>query len=225
MAKTQRQPFTPRGPFVVARPFRWEGRDYKPGEDFNAQRMAVNQRRLRLLYDAKSIDVKGDYVPAEPEAAEENKVQDLTKLDKKELMALAAERGITVDDKATKAQIIAALQAPADDTPGPGYVHLPTWLSKAHLAELQTEARDAKGHWAPARGRRNETWDLLIYCDALWHHLGAERIHWERPPVWAAEMGRNSEVISAEQRRELRAAPRAKSANPPPMPIFTAEGL
>lgn len=116
MAKTQRQPFTPRGPFVVARPFRWEGRDYKPGEDFNAQRMAVNQRRLRLLYDAKSIDVKGDYVPAEPEAAEENKAQDLTKLDKKELLALAAERGITVDDKATKAQIIAALQAPADDT-------------------------------------------------------------------------------------------------------------
>jgi len=96
------------------------------------------------------------------------------------------------------------------DTPGPGYVHLPTWLSKAHLAELQTEARDAKGHWAPARGRRNETWDLLIYCDALWHHLGAERIHWERPPVWAAEMTRNSEVISADQRRELRAAPRAR---------------
>lgn len=97
MAKTQRQPFTPRGPFVVARPFRWEGRDYKPGEDFNAQRMAVNQRRLRLLYDAKSIDVKGDYVPAEPEAAEENKVQGLTKLDKKELMALAAERGVDGD--------------------------------------------------------------------------------------------------------------------------------
>lgn len=63
MAKTKRQPFTPRGPFVVARPFRWEGRDYVPGEDFEARRMAVNQRRLQLLYDAKSIDVRGDYVP------------------------------------------------------------------------------------------------------------------------------------------------------------------
>ena len=90
------------------------------------------------------------------------------------------------------------------DTPGMGYVHLPSWLGKAHLDELQTEARDAKGHWAPARGRRNETWDLLIYCDALWHHLGAERIHWERPPGWAAERGRNSEVITAEQRRDLK---------------------
>lgn len=115
MAKTQRQPFTPRGPFVVARPFRWEGRDYKPGEDFNAQRMAVNKRRLQLLYDAKSIDVKGDYLPAAPETADDNGALDLTKLDKKELLALAAERGITVDDKATKAQIIAALQAPAKE--------------------------------------------------------------------------------------------------------------
>ena len=127
MAKTQRQPFTPRGPFVVARPFRWEGRDFKPGEDFNAQRMAVNQRRLRLLYDAKSIDVKGDYVPTEPEAVEDTKVQDLTKLDKKELMALAAERGLTIDDKATKAQIIEALEkgpvqetSPADLVAGEG---------------------------------------------------------------------------------------------------------
>jgi hypothetical protein len=69
MAKTQRQPFTPRGPFIVARLFRWGGRDFTPGEDFNATRMAVNQRRLKLLYDAKSIDVKTDYLP-EPDQAE-----------------------------------------------------------------------------------------------------------------------------------------------------------
>lgn len=100
----------------MARSFRWGGRDYKPGEDFNAQRMAVNQRRLQLLYDAKSIDVKGDYVPTEPEAVEETQVQDLTKLDKKELLALAAERGVAVDEKATKAQIIEALNK-TDDKP------------------------------------------------------------------------------------------------------------
>ena len=110
MAKTQRQPFTPRGPFVVARPFRWEGRDYKPGEDFNAARIAVNQRRLRLLYDAKNIDVKGDYLPQQPEA--EIKTVDLSKLKKEELMAMAAERGVTIDDKMTKAQIIEALEVP-----------------------------------------------------------------------------------------------------------------
>ena len=66
--KTKRQPFTPRGPFVVARPFRWGGRDYVPGEDFETRRLAINQRRLQLLYDAKSIDVKGDYLPNDEKA-------------------------------------------------------------------------------------------------------------------------------------------------------------
>ena len=120
MAKTKRQPFTPRGPFVVARPFRWEGRDYKPGEDFEARRMAVNQRRLQLLYDAKNIDVKGDYLPQQSDAEAEVKSTDLSKLKKEELVAMAAERGVTLDDKMTKAQIIEALEAPpkpANDIP------------------------------------------------------------------------------------------------------------
>lgn len=112
MAKTQRQPFTPRGPFIVARPFRWEGRDYKPGEDFEAKRMAVNQRRLQLLYDAKNIDVKGDYLPQQSDAGADVKSMDLSKLKKEELVAMAAERGVAIDDKMTKAQIIEALEAP-----------------------------------------------------------------------------------------------------------------
>lgn len=112
MAKNQRQPFTPRGPFIVARPFRWEGRDYKPGEDFEAKRMAVNQRRLQLLYDAKSIDVKGDYLPQQPDAVADVKSTDLSKLEKKDLLALATDRGITIAPKATKDQIIEALEAP-----------------------------------------------------------------------------------------------------------------
>jgi hypothetical protein len=66
MAKNQRQPFTPRGPFIVARPFRWEGRDYKLNEDFEVSRMAISQRKLRTLWEAKSLDVKGDYF-GEPE--------------------------------------------------------------------------------------------------------------------------------------------------------------
>jgi hypothetical protein len=113
MAKTKRQPFTPRGPFVVARPFRWEGRDYKPGEDFEARRMAVNQRRLQLLYDAKSIDVKGDYLPTGDADAE----TDLKKLKKDELLALAKDRGVTVDDKATRAEILEALEKKVDAPP------------------------------------------------------------------------------------------------------------
>jgi phage terminase large subunit GpA-like protein len=100
------------------------------------------------------------------------------------------------------------------ETPGAGYVHLPAWLTRAHLDELTTEAVDDKGHWKPTRGRRNETWDLLIYCDALWHHLGGNRINWDRPPAWAAPLDDNPEVISADQRRDLKNATRARPKLP-----------
>lgn len=89
------------------------------------------------------------------------------------------------------------------ETPGPGYIHLPDWLSKSHLAELTAEQRGPKG-WEPIGNRRNETWDLLQYAAALWHYLGADRIKWDRPPAWCAPMDRNSEVISADQRRDLK---------------------
>ena len=90
------------------------------------------------------------------------------------------------------------------ETKGPGYIHLPRWLKRKHLDELTTETRNDKGQWAPSRGRRNETWDLLIYCDALWRQIGGDSIRWERPPVWAREMGANSEAITADQRRAIK---------------------
>jgi phage terminase large subunit GpA-like protein len=90
------------------------------------------------------------------------------------------------------------------ETPGPGYVHLPKWISKKHMAELTTETVDSKGHWAPTRGKRNETWDLLIYCDALWNYIGGNRINWDKPPAWAAPMAHNMEAVSADQRRSLK---------------------
>jgi phage terminase large subunit GpA-like protein len=96
------------------------------------------------------------------------------------------------------------------ETPGPGYVHLPGWLDREYLDELTTEAADIKGHWEPRRGRRNETWDLLIYCDALWHYLGGNKINWERPPAWAAPLAINTESISEGQRIAIKAARRKR---------------
>jgi len=90
------------------------------------------------------------------------------------------------------------------DAPGPGYIHLPQWLPRKYLDELTTEARDEKGRWAPARGPRNETWDHFVYGDALWHHLGAEGVNWDRPPAWLRDMDRNVEVVTAEQRKALK---------------------
>lgn len=73
MAKPERQPFTPRGPFTVARPFRWEGRDYRLEEDFDAKRMAIPLRRLRLLWDSKHIEVRGDYLGKDDEKPQKAK--------------------------------------------------------------------------------------------------------------------------------------------------------
>ena len=78
------------------------------------------------------------------------------------------------------------------DSPGPGYLHIPDWLSADYLAEMTAEKREADG-WHKV-GKRNETGDLLVYADALWVHEGGNRINWDRPPPWAEEPSKNSEA-------------------------------
>lgn len=53
----------------------------------------------------------GTIVPATEAEPEVEAGQDLSKMTKDALLALAAERGVTVADKATKAEIIAAIAA------------------------------------------------------------------------------------------------------------------
>jgi phage terminase large subunit GpA-like protein len=79
------------------------------------------------------------------------------------------------------------------DAPGPGYLHIPGWISSDHLAELSAEKREPDG-WHKV-GKRNETGDLLVYADALWMHEGCQRINWEHPPAWSAPWNANSEVM------------------------------
>jgi phage terminase large subunit GpA-like protein len=83
------------------------------------------------------------------------------------------------------------------------------------LDELVSESRGPK-RWESISRRRNETWDALYCADAICIHHGADRINWERAPPWAnPDMDRNSEVISADQRRELK---KAKRRRPVPAP-------
>lgn len=93
----------------------------------------------------------------------------------------------------------------AREIPGPGYIHLPEWCPPSALAELVAETRGPKG-WEAAQGRRNETWDSLVYADALWRQFGGERINWDTPPPWARPItGDHPEIVTPEQRRELKA--------------------
>jgi len=91
----------------------------------------------------------------------------------------------------------------AREVPGPGYIHLPKWMSKKHREEMTAEQRTAKG-WEQIGNRRNETWDLFCYATALWLYVRGDKIRWDAPPPWAMKIDKNSEVISSEQRRELK---------------------
>ena len=73
-------------------------RYYRAGDTFPRNGLKVDDERVAEL-------VKGGYIVAEVEEA------DLSKLKKDELVALAIEKGIEVDAKNTKADIIEKLEA------------------------------------------------------------------------------------------------------------------
>lgn len=90
-------------------------------------------------------------------------------------------------------------------TPGPGFYHFPSWLPKAFFDELAAEVRSANGVWSQIK-KRNEAFDLCVYSVALFLRLGADKIgNWDRPPRWAAPLAENSELIDAQDRRDIQA--------------------
>ncbi|UXE39618.1 phage terminase large subunit family protein [Raoultella ornithinolytica] len=71
------------------------------------------------------------------------------------------------------------------ESPGPNYVHFPSWLGTWFYDELTYEERANDGKWSkPGRGP-NEAFDLLVYADALAMLHGYEKIKWPNAPEWA----------------------------------------
>jgi phage terminase large subunit GpA-like protein len=100
------------------------------------------------------------------------------------------------------------------ESPGPGYVHLPSWAPGEYLDELIAETRGPK-RWEIAHGKRNETWDTLQYCDALWLFYGLDKIDFDAPPPYASsDWETNPEVITPDQRRDLKQKPRRRKRPP-----------
>lgn len=100
------------------------------------------------------------------------------------------------------------------EVPGPGYFHFPKvksqqnpdgWIVQAFFDELKAEVRQADGTWMQIK-KRNETFDL---CKMI--HAGLLRLRvdkkefWDTTPYWARPLSENSEVISVEARREMKA--------------------
>lgn len=91
-------------------------------------------------------------------------------------------------------------------TPGPGYLHVPGWVNKAFIDELHySEVRGKTGVWAQVR-KRNEAFDLACYVRAGCMRLGVDKIKdWGHAPPWASPQHENREMVSREERVELKA--------------------
>ena len=97
--------------------------------------------------------------------------------------------------------------------PGPGYFHFPNWLQQWFFDELQAERRGPSGKWIKV-SKRNESFDLLVYLYALLFDLGIEKVNWNSPPAWLRDWDQNIDVITAEERREIKAVAKADSPAP-----------
>lgn len=98
---------------------------------------------------------------------------------------------------------------------GAGYIHFPKpkhlvsnpdgWLPQSFFDELAAEVRQKNGTWSQIR-KRNETFDLCRMICAGLLYLGLDKVRdWNRVPAWLAPLDQNSEVISVEDRRAMKA--------------------
>lgn len=82
----------------------------------------------------------------------------------------------------------------ARQEPGPGHMHWPKWVGRFFFEEMSTEIRQPSGKWENFK-RRNEAFVLYAYAHAMNHHIKADVIRWDAPPVWAQEWDNNSLVF------------------------------
>lgn len=101
------------------------------------------------------------------------------------------------------------------DTPGPGFIHFPParhptqnpngWLAPSFFDELKAEVRTASGVWSQVR-KRNESFDLCRMIRAGLLSLGLDKVaDWSVVPAWLAPLEINSEVVTSDDRREMKA--------------------
>jgi phage terminase large subunit GpA-like protein len=99
------------------------------------------------------------------------------------------------------------------DKPGPGYYHFPKvkspqnpdgWINQAFFDELKAEVRQDDGTWHQVK-KRNESFDLCRMIHAGLLRLGVDKKgFWDSTPDWAKPLQENRELVSAQDRREMK---------------------
>lgn len=98
---------------------------------------------------------------------------------------------------------------------GAGYIHFPAprhptqnphgWVAQSFFDELEAEVRETNGTWKQIR-KRNEAFDLCRMIRAGLLSLAVDKVKdWNAVPAWLAPLDQNSEVITVEDRREMKA--------------------
>ena len=89
-----------------------------------------------------------------------------------------------------------AIDARLDRLDRGGMIHFPDWLDGNFFKELTVEIKDPVKGWINPKNYRNESWDLLVYCQAalLYPQINFENIDWSDPPGWAREWDENDLV-------------------------------
>jgi len=126
--------------------------------------------------------------------------------------------------------------------PGPGHIHLPSWM-RGLFDELASEVRTPAGWERASNNRPNEAWDQLNYDQVFdllpqdargfvrtserraRHCTPPDRIDWDNPPTWASEHPTNTE-IDRPLRRQPPPQPTTQPQRPNPQPArgFGKEG-
>lgn len=166
--------------------------------DMSVTQNAYNYfRRLKRDGDAgRFLLVKGDSNPASPRAHLEH--PDSSRNDRH-----AGARGevpvLFLNTNSLKDAVSAMLNR---DDAGGGMIDVPHSMPEWWFKELTAETRERTG-WRKIGGRRNEAWDLLVYCVGVLVYLKIEKIDWTSPPKWLGRHDINPYVRLASPVREV----------------------
>lgn len=88
--------------------------------------------------------------------------------------------------------------------PGAGAYYFGSWLKDDYFDQLKAEVRSVEGKWSQIKPR-NETFDLCYYQVALAMLVRGKQavIDWDHPPLWAAPLATNSEVVPRDKPLEI----------------------
>jgi phage terminase large subunit GpA-like protein len=101
---------------------------------------------------------------------------------------------------------------------GAGAYPVPRWLEAAHLDEMLSERRGAKGYDLKPGVVRNETLDLSVQALAVAEQKGLNRINPDAPPNWATVGDENPHAVPMTASEMPVAMPGAETTDPSPAP-------